>query len=44
MLGVGLMNFISPQNRVVSPDAPILVLCEGENEVQDAKIYNIIFS
>jgi predicted ATPase len=43
MLGVGLMDFISPQNRVVSPDAPILVLCEGESEVQDAKIYNIIF-
>ena len=43
MLGVGLMDFISPQNRVVSPDASILVLCEGESEVQDAKIYNIIF-
>ena len=43
MLGVGLMDFISPQQRVVSPDAPILVSCEGESEVQDAKIYNIIF-
>ncbi len=43
MLGVGLMDFIATQNRVVSSEAPILILCEGENQVQDAKIYNIIF-
>ncbi len=43
MLGVGLMDFIPPQQRVVSADAPILVLGEGESEVQDAKVYNIIF-
>ncbi len=43
MLGVGLMDFIATQDRVTSSEAPIVILCEGESQVQDAKIYNIIF-
>jgi hypothetical protein len=43
MLGVGLMDFITAQKAITTKDAPKLVLCEGEGQGQDAKIYNIIF-
>jgi hypothetical protein len=43
MLGVGLMDFITVQKAVATKDAPKLVLCEGEGQGQDAKVYNIIF-
>jgi AAA domain, putative AbiEii toxin, Type IV TA system len=43
MLGVGLMDLVSKQVVSKSVDSPVLVLCEGEGENADARIYNIIF-
>lgn len=43
MLGVGLIDLVSRQLVVHSKDSPVLVLCEGEGENADARIYNIIF-
>ncbi len=43
MLGVGLIDLISPQPTSPTKNAPKLVLCEGEGDGSDAKIYNTIF-
>lgn len=43
MLGTGFQDIYSPQIPVFSNQTPYLVLCEGEGEEEDAKIYNIIF-
>lgn len=43
MLGAGLMDLVSPQKAVFSQDSPVLILCEGEGDDEDAKIYNTIF-
>lgn len=43
MLGVGLIDLVSRQLSAHTQESPVLVLCEGEGENADAKIYNIIF-
>jgi predicted ATPase len=43
MLGVGLIDLISPQPTSSSKSSPKLVFCEGEGNGNDAKIYNTIF-
>jgi predicted ATPase len=43
MLGVGLMDLVTKQSSSHNKESPVLVLCEGEGENADAKIYNIIF-
>jgi hypothetical protein len=43
LLGSGIEDLFIEQSVEPTPDSPILVLCEGQNGDEDARIYNIIF-
>jgi hypothetical protein len=43
LLGSGIEDLLIEQPVEPTKDSPVLVLCEGENGDEDARIYNIIF-
>jgi ABC-type ATPase involved in cell division len=43
MLGAGFADIYSPQLALRTPNSPIVILCEGEGQQEDAVIYNTIF-
>jgi hypothetical protein len=44
VLGSGLEDLYIEQEAAFTPDASILILCEGQSGDEDASVYNIIFN